>query len=342
MRTHPFAWTWLLLGAFLSACGVDVGGNVQGCEIMDKVGRWFTNDQGSWEYYPTFNSGQRCPIAIFRPGEVVATSGFVQGNIPYTGGTPTERATLITWNSAGEGLAAHPFPFVRRSIDYIETDLYLEYRAATGPARNFSEWDKLRLTISDYCCAIAQHRALIDLRLTYYPDGAARVNVAGNDVPLANTTTTWQASSPNGGRPHQYEWYRNGAWVASGSAYTLTPGASDFQLQVVMTDVYGRTASGTMDVDVDGIRTTIAGPSEVYGGSGQWTASARGGYPPYTYRWYQGGYLVGEGATYANRFAYPDGAQVELEVYVQDSRGAVGPASYSVTAIGGDCGGYAC
>jgi hypothetical protein len=318
----------LLFIAFLGSCG-DLGGNLNGCTLTRQSGEWFTGKQGSFEYYPTFNSRIGCPVRIVRPTERVITSGNVVGVKDYDGDAqPTEQAVLQVWNSANYGLAADIFRFRRTYIDEIEATLVLEYDAATA-LRSFNDTDRLRLVIRDWCCAAPTFRAEVELEVNYFPDGLPRVAVEGTEIPLRSTTQTWEAVSINGGRPHQYQWYRNATWVASGASYTAATGTTDFVLRVDMTDAYGRTASGSMNVDVDGIRATIRGPTQLVSEAGFWTASATGGYPPYSFTWYKDGIQVGQGSSYSALL--PAGSVVSLAVKAQDSRGVAHSYVQSVT-----------
>jgi hypothetical protein len=182
----------------------------------------------------------------------------------------------------------------------------------------------------------------VELRVDYSKDKpSARVTVVGDEVPLRNSSTSYGALSPSAGRPHTFNWYRDGAWVGSGATQTLSIGTADFSLRVDMGDVYGRTTSNTLHVDVDGVRiASLNGPSTVWasGGGGTWTATARGGAEPHIFNWYVDGQWVGAGESWTG---YRPGAEgwFTLRVDVSNSSGATGSASREVSQIGTGTGG---
>jgi len=165
--------------------------------------------------------------------------------------------------------------------------------------------------------------------------------VVGDEIPLRNTSARYGALSPSAGRPHTFNWYRDGAWVGSGATHTVSAGTADFSLRVDMGDVYGRTASSTLNVDVDGVRiASLNGPSTVWAsaGGGTWMATARGGTEPPVFNWYVDGEWVGAGESWTG---YRPGAEgwFTLRVDVSNAGGATSSASREVSQIGAGTGG---
>jgi hypothetical protein len=324
---------WLALLTVAWGCG-DTGGDLNGCPIISQYGPWFTGQQGSYEYLPVIAGQARCPVAILHPGERITGGGLVieeHEGVEF----PTSRAVLQVINSAGEGLIANITPFFRFDIYENHANLFLEYDAATG-TRSFSDHDVLNLSIRDFCgCVVDPLRAQLKLGATYRADGPLHVAVAGNDVPLPGTSASWSPDTDNGGRPHQFNWFRDGAWVGSGPAYDGAAGSAPFVLRVDMTDAYGRTASGSMAVEPGGVRAALSGPGTVYlsDGGGEWTVTGRGGIPPYAFVWYLDNTYAGDGPAWAS---YPGQGTHVLRVEMHDQAGAQHSVTRVVNGIGDD------
>jgi len=286
---------------FLLPSCKDSFGRLNGCEVTFQIGQWFTDQEGSFTYDPSFGSSQRCPIPLVQPGENVLATGFVTGVKTFTDDVvPTEEARLQVRNSAGVKVGDKVFGFRRESISLIETALDLQYPAATGGYQNFNETDDLELSIFSGCCLVSPVQAEIRMALNYFPTPYPNVVLEGSSIPLSATTQTWKANSNTGGLPHTFSWYRNGSWVASGETYTAATGTSPFDLRVDMTNVYGQVASSSLHVDVDGLFVEWTGPTRVFASEpDQWSVAVQGGYPPYTIRWYRNTTYVASGATYS-------------------------------------------
>ncbi len=208
--------------------------------------------------------------------------------------------------------------------------LISQYPAATGQGQ-IGDYDDARFQASGNATALVWFR----LRTAMVQQMASRMN--GNVIPVANSTQTWTVSPSGGVTPYQQNWYRNGSWVKSGSSYTANTGSTDFSLRVETTDAYSRTAADFKEIDVDGVRVTMSGPTIVYlsQGGGTWTASGQGGYPPYTYDWYVDGTRVGGGSSWQG---YPGEGPRELRIQMKDSRQATYGVTKEVTGLGsGGC-----
>lgn len=83
--------------------------------------------------------------------------------------------------------------------------------------------------------------------ITYKP---LAVSIWGTNNPPINTTQTWTAAVADGTGPYSYTWYRNGVLTT-----TTTPeytediyDTTSFQLQVIVTDAAGASATSTLQV----------------------------------------------------------------------------------------------
>ncbi|CAA9299885.1 MAG: hypothetical protein AVDCRST_MAG89-388, partial [uncultured Gemmatimonadetes bacterium] len=250
-----------------AACEDETGALVlSGCEVVrESPSDGWRGDP--YELHPFFTSVRNdqfrspaCPVSIVNPGEEVYASGVVFSNRVFnqqTGQTAdTERVRLRIINSVGTVVREDIQPFIAPlgSINSKEVELTVQYPAVSGH-RSFNEKDAMQVTITDHCCAFPQLRGEVELRINYVKDqAAARLTIMGDEIPYQNSWVTFGALSPSGGRPHNFNWYRDGAWVGSGGTYSASAGGSDFNLRVDMSDRYGRTASRNMYVDVDGVR----------------------------------------------------------------------------------------
>lgn len=326
---------------------------LSGCEVVQEfpTGGWRGDPYELHPFFTTVRNDQfrnpACPVAIVNPGEEVYASGVVFSNRvfdPQTGQTAdTERARLRMINSVGTVVREDIQPFIAPlgSINSKEVELIVQYPAVSGH-RSFTERDAMQVTISDYCCSFPQMRGEVELRVNYTRDqAAARLTLVGDEIPYQNSWVTFGALSPSGGRPHNFNWYRDGAWVGSGGTYSASTGGSDFHLRVDMSDRYGRTATSAMNVDVDGVRlSSFNGPFEVWAsaGGGTWTVSARGGSGPYTFNWYLDDRWVGSGESWTGYRPGQEGL-FTLRVDVANANGATHSESKQILQTGTGTGG---
>lgn len=334
-------WRWVMLGllvAMLPACGSEGTLTIGGCAVVQETpsGGWRGNP---YELHPFLSAVRNtqydrraCPVSILRAREPIEAEGVIWSKHvfnPSTGAvTDTERAFLRIYNAAGAtvGHDEQPFFASRNNIDFKEVGLLTRYPAISGHG-SFSEKDRMEVRISDYCCALPQLRGEVELQIHYQQDQASgRVTAVGDEIPERNTTASYGALSPSAGRPHTYRWYRDGAYVGTGSTVAIAVGTADFNLRVDMMDQYGRTATNTLYVDVDGVRGQIDGPDLVY----VWTSPAdtmptwrvvpRGGTPPFTYTWYRSGWWTGNGESHSEHI--DERGDFELRVEIRDAAGA--------------------
>lgn len=324
--------------AALAGCG-DLVGHVNHCPILFSTGNWYTGNEGSFEYWMSVDRhDNRCPIGIVQPGEMVFNGGLVIGTKQWNHDwVPTEVADLRVFNAASTIVGHDRSHFARTTWEQIEADIGVGYPAASGHG-TFNESDRLDLRILDYCCLLPQVRGRIELRLTYERDTSPRIRIYagyGDGIPPPNAIITWDASSPSGGRPHVYNWYRDGEFVGSGDRYQGFTGTQPFELRADYADIYGRTTSDALYVDVDGVQVSVQGPSTVWltHGGGTWSASGRGGITPYTFSWFVDGAFVGSGPSWTG---YPGEGNHTMRVEISDVRGRSSTAEMEVFGIGNE------
>lgn len=308
-----------LLGlGVLTACDVvvriRVGETLNGCFVRDKSGEW---GPGELEYSGTLF----CPIGILNPGERVV------GEVALIDRTQQYRYLRVDIDDSFGRTEFEDEQTVQIINGEHAFSMIVDYAAATG-RNQVGDYDVLSMDVyrGDFV-------SYMELELTTAQDNGLAARFSGSAIPLANSSQTWHVGSHSGGRPHQFEWYRDGQWVASGGKYTGPTGTTDFQLRVNTRDALGRTATSTMWVDVDGVRASISGPTLVYAsqGGGDWTVTGQGGYEPYSFDWYLDGNYVTSGPSFGG---YTGEGTHMLRVDMRDSRGATHSADFHVEGIG--------
>jgi len=241
------------------------------------------------------------------------------------------------------------FAFDFTTGSYLAT-LDASYKAATGWDRVFEANGNLSRSADDR----AKYHAFRNdnrisptatLRLNYKPS-AIRLSVSGPDVPLPYASGTWSGIASGGTSPYSFRWYRNGQLVGTEDSYSASDLTSEFGLRMEVSDQYNTTMSSHFWVDVGGIRAAMTGPAVVYSsqGGGTWTASGRGGYPPYTFSWYVDNAMgeriaVGSGQSYTG---YPGEGSNTLRVIMSDSNGRSHERVMFVQGIGSATGPGGC
>lgn len=329
----------IVLATTAQDCDSTGNTGINGCRLQASSGNWGDGDDtGAWwrmdlSFDPEgYGRTPGCPIRILRPGERVFGGGVLYDHSPVTMETKLARATYMKiLNSLNVKKFESRFRHTAYESSVRKYELFGEYNAATG-RNTLADHDYMYIQVLDECCFDRQ-AAFAELKLDYGSDPNFSFTIGGDAIPLGNTSASWSISSRNGGHPHTYQWYRSGAPVGTGTSYTADVGTSDFTLRVDGRDVYDRTASAVMRVDVDGLSVALSGPSLVYSseGGGSWSASTRGGYGPYTYHWYVDDDLFGSGETVDG---YVGEGPHSLKVTVTDSRGNSNSAWMSVSGIG--------
>lgn len=345
---HDRLWRqgMLVLGIALAtvlmvACGE--GTRINGCYVEGQTGGTWgdLNSLADWRAQLSFNGFARwatmgCPIKIYQTGENVWGAADVYDHTAQLSDVKVNRVANLRFASSTNTTLrenqtySENFGYEGSAYPVRVFHLSGQYAAATG-RRTFDDVDFMIIRIvRGICC----QDAYAEVRLNYQQDTRAHVSISGEELPLQGTTQEWLADTDNGGHPHSYNWYRNGTWVASGYTYSESVGGDDFDLRVDMQDTYGRTASHTLRVDVDGVRPSISGPSTIWAsqGGGTWTASGRGGYQPYLFRWYIDGQLMGEGPSFSG---YKAGSESwDLRVDITDAHGNTFSQSMAVRQFG--------
>jgi hypothetical protein len=251
-----------------------------------------------------------CPIPLASPG---SEKKFAAARIWDLNGSDVTASRVVVKNSAGKKVAEEVAPFViATGAGFAEPQA--EYTAATGK-RTFADHDTATFEAFNLTTGA---RASGKTVLTYRQTNLS-TRVAGENVPLPNSTHTWTAPVSGGYPAFMYNWYRNGTHVGSGSSYSTAVGTQDFDLRVEVTDQTWSTVVAVHVVDVGGVEANITGPGIINeADGGQWTASARGGTGTYTYDWYVNDYWVHSGAVFEGS---PQAGLHMLRVDVQDSAG---------------------
>jgi hypothetical protein len=312
---------------------------INGCKVVSNVGGWgdYYSD-ANFQIGPIFNAyGDNetvgCPIAIVRPGERVYGGTQMYDHSPVTNDVKIGRRTRLKFISSSNR-DLYNQEFLSRYFDtYVRVyDLFGNYPAATGRG-TLSDKDFMVMRVVDTCC-FSREAASAELELDYGGDAGFRFSIAGPQIPLSNSSNTWSIRSGSGGHPHTYTWSRNDVPLGQGASYTGTAGSSDFVFRVNGQDAYGRTAASVMHVDVDGVRTTLSGPTLVYASQngGTWTATATGGYPPYSYEWFIDDVSMGIGSNTWD--GYTGEHNHTLRVRLRDALGAVHDARLDVQGLG--------
>ena len=85
--------------------------------------------------------------------------------------------------------------------------------------------------------------------ITYRRPLAAGISGPTNVAPFSYET--WYAAAYNGTAPYTYTWYRDGQVVSTAPSYSGDTGYGGFQLQLVVTDAAGGTATGYLWVSTE-------------------------------------------------------------------------------------------
>lgn len=260
-----------------------------------------------------------CPIPLASPG---TETKYAAARIWDFNGVDMNVARVVVKNSAGRKVAEEVAPFVI-ALNVGMAEPRSEYIAATGK-KSFSDHDTATFEAANLTNG---NRANGKTKL-YYQQTSLSTRLAGEAVPLPNTTHTWSAPVSGGYPAFTYNWYRDGQYVGSGSEYSSTVGTSDFDLRVEVTDQTWSTVAAVLAVDVGGVQAAISGPSIVYEGEGaQWSASARGGTGNYTFNWYVDDVWVESGPVFSGS---PGAGSHVLRVDAQDTAGEQDTAIKSV------------
>lgn len=89
---------------------------------------------------------------------------------------------------------------------------------------------------------------LFDDRPGYESIAPLSLRISGNSYPQAYTYESWYAAASGGTGPYSYTWSRDGYAVGTGTTYSEYVGDTAFQLQVIVTDAAGATATNWLGV----------------------------------------------------------------------------------------------
>ena len=157
---------------------------------------------------------------------------------------------------------------------------------------------------------------------------------------------TWSANATGGHPGYTYQWYTGTGTTVEGTGSTFIKRyCSTTQVvtaRVVAHDADGHPAEATKQTSIvhtNPVVASISGPAQVVTDSYTstcadvtWTASATGGAPGYTYKWYLGTSttLQGTGTTLTKRYCNTNGT-ASVKVVATDSQGLTDDATFSTT-----------
>jgi hypothetical protein len=137
------------------------------------------------------------------------------------------RNTTGTWSVAPTGgVTPYAYHWYRDSV-LVGTGA--SYSGNVG-TRDF--W--LRVEVTDQTWSVRRTVLAVDV------DGVRGTITGPGSVFLSQPQATWTASIQGGFSPYRYEWFADGALVATGPTYSATVG-SDFQLMLLVRDSIGQT-----------------------------------------------------------------------------------------------------
>jgi hypothetical protein len=270
----------------------------------------------------------QCPVPLGQPGELktVGADVFDKGTQEFFFIEVVVRNLdgQIPPGTGHNGLANTIQPFFAN-----KASPRLHYAAGSAGPIDYGHFGVLRSNFAQY---EDDPRAKLKIE---YTNSNMMASIQGTTVPQSSTTQMWAASVSGGASPYTYAWYRDGTLVSTGSTYTGAVSTTNFRLKVHVTDQAQSTRVAEMRTQVDGVLTSVSGPSLVYSsqGGGTWTASGEGGYPPYTFDWYVDGVYVGNGSSWSG---YPGEGEKQLWVDMRDTQGATTRANTYVQGIGNE------
>jgi hypothetical protein len=170
--------------------------------------------------------------------------------------------------------------------------------------------------------------------VTIYP--APQLNLSASGGACAGSTASVSVNVSSGSAPYSYQWYMNGAIIASAvlPTYTINSAiAGNNVYTVVVSDANGCTATESITVETGNPPTvSIDNPAEIcYGSSATLNGSAMGGVAPYTYQWYAGSNMI-PGANNASYTATsPALGTTNYTLMVTDSNGCIDETTVVLT-----------
>lgn len=168
----------------------------------------------------------------------------------------------------------------------------------------------------------------ITINVTTLPE----TNISASTLtPIVNEQDQFSSYTTGGATPYRYQWYSNGnpEAGATSSSYTFTPTvAGPYNIYLVVQDYHNGTAISNV-ISITAIplplNITISASSLAIttGQQDQFTASASGGVPPYSYQWYSNGNPVVGATSSSYTFAPTAEGTYNINATVQDNSNTI-------------------
>ena len=307
----------------LSACNADLT-RVRECRLDD----YSYDDRRLLEYQLVIPAN--CPVPIGTRGEVKQAGAFI-----YDYGYSDFRYGMVVIRNSNGGYVEDNWTFFVAESDRAVAYPNTMYRAATGSSGSTLPPDQGTFRATNQLSINGSAGDAFGIVTITYAHSAMTNRISGDQIPRANTVHTWSAAASGGATPYTYHWYRDSAYVGTGTSYTASVGTRDFILRAEATDAAMAIRAAVFPVRVNGVLASVRGPSIVYAadGGGTWTAGAQGGTAPYSFDWYVDGHFIDSGTEYSG---YPGEGSHSVRVDVADAVGRRHTAEIGVKGIGSE------
>jgi PKD repeat protein len=170
---------------------------------------------------------------------------------------------------------------------------------------------------------------------TVNSDPSVSISTSQNPTDVGNSIT-FTASGTGGTGAYSYLWTINGgSSVSTSSTFSYSfISAGTYTIKVQISDVYGDSATATLNVTVnsDPTVTAIASHTQIdLGATETFTASASGGYGSYSYKWVLNGNSISTTSSFT--YVFNSVGNSTVEVILQDGTGHYAYANVTVDVV---------